>query len=466
MKESEYLIVFSSGNLKQLKKKFLFELEGFYNGANYIFPLRKENKLKKMLTNFPNTKVLRKPLPPYHTFESLCETHNASYFTGLLFRVEMEILKLKQNSHSSKNSDQRLRNLIEEQEKLKKQIALAKKIEESVCLPTPSSHLDIQFIGQMDVNFFSNQPNEMPKLINFIDKQGMMHPFIRKGIAGMIAGLGGSGKTHLLTQLAISIAFGNPWLGIYPIENVGNVFLGLGENTEEDIHRLMNKIFNKIFTQSQTPQLPKQRFHEGCHRLAVKSFSGKNSAFLVKEQPTEFYENFLSQLKQKEPSDGWSCIILDPISRFLGHDVEISNASATTFISLLERMIGELKGKPTILFGHHMNKTAFGNVNTDQGSARGSSALTDGVRWQANLEKQKGEEKQNHVILRVVKTNFTILPPAQLLEKDVEGVLQAEKKDLKNDKSTIKNIIKTTKYFGENNTPEELLQKYGVFGIR
>ena len=129
-------------------------------------------------------------------------------------------------------------------------------------------------------------------------------------------------------------------------------------------------------------------------------------------------------------------------------------------------MIGELKGKPTILFGHHMNKTAFGNVNTDQGSARGSSALTDGVRWQANLEKQKGEEKQNHVILRVVKTNFTILPPAQLLEKDVEGVLQAEKKDLKNDKSTIKNIIKTTKYFGENNTPEELLQKYGVFGIR
>lgn len=462
MSDSEYLILFSPTNLKSLKKNFFSEFEGFYNGSNYIFPIRKEKKLQELLVEFPQLKLVRQPLPRFHTFESICHAHNLSYLTSLLFKVEIQILKIQkekelENGNFKKQINEKLEKLIAKQEKIKEKIESLKNLEKNLSYCHSPSIPDVQFIGQMKVNFLSDQPSEMPRLINFIDEQGSVYPLIRRGITAMLAGAGGSGKTHLLAQLAISIAFGEPWLGFYPVEEKGNVFLGIGENDDEDIHRLMSKIFKK--TSKETTS--QHSFSEACNRLAITSFSGKNAAFLVKEQATPFYEKLLYHLKQKEPATGWSCLIFDPISRFLGPDVEANNASATNFISLLEKMIAELKGKPTILFGHHMNKNSFGHFHTDQGSARGSSALTDGVRWQANLEKQKGEDKLNKVVFRVVKTNFTPIIPPQILERDPSGVLQVEKWGFKKEYKEVTEDIRKESY-----PPEELLQKYGVFGIR
>jgi len=72
-----------------------------------------------------------------------------------------------------------------------------------------------------------------------------------------------------------------------------------------------------------------------------------------------------------------------------------------------------------------MNKTGVGNHSTDQGAARGSSALTDGVRLQMNLD--RGERKDNEpetVILRVVKSNFTSISHPMTLIKDSVGFLR------------------------------------------
>lgn len=72
-----------------------------------------------------------------------------------------------------------------------------------------------------------------------------------------------------------------------------------------------------------------------------------------------------------------------------------------------------------------MNKAGVGSINTTQAAARGSSAITDGVRWQANLERtgedQDGTSKK--VSLKVVKTNFTAYTSACTLEKDDHGIL-------------------------------------------
>jgi RecA-family ATPase len=121
---------------------------------------------------------------------------------------------------------------------------------------------------------------------------------------------------------------------------------------------------------------------------------------------------------------------LDPVSRFLGADAETDNAAATAFIELLEKIIMELKGKPTILFGHHMNKSGVSGTNTDQASARGSSAITDGIRWQLNLEKLVKQPElntqktdKNLIRMKVVKSNFTGIPKEQILKKDSYGTL-------------------------------------------
>lgn len=257
-------------------------------------------------------------------------------------------------------------------------------------------------------------------------------PFIRKGIVAMLVGSGGVGKTHALAQLAISITTGIPWLGKYPVESIGYVFMGMGENSEEDIHRLLRKTVKNLFPK-ETTFFDENLIEGASKRLAITSFNGIDSSFIYKGQPTQSYELLLHELKEKEPKEGWSCIILDPISRFLGADAETDNASATRFIALLERLTLELKGHPTVLFGHHMNKNAGTSKSTDQAAARGSSAITDGVRWQANLEKvrktitdEEEEYELDQIILRGVKSNFTAILPPQRLKKDENGILFAQ----------------------------------------
>ena len=321
-----------------------------------------------------------------------------------------------------------------------------------------SKTLTIKFLSENDKNFLTDNAPEMPRLVNFVDEQNKKRPFIRKGIVAMLASVGGMGKTHWLIQLALSIASGQKFLDKYLIEKPGAVFMGLGENGEDDIHRLINKIFKQLFVKS------KEKIEIISKRLSVMSFTGMQASFIHKSTPTAMYENILNELRNKEPEEGWSCIILDPISRFLGADAETDNAAATEFIELLERFTIELKGKPTVIFGHHMNKSGLSGSSTDQGSARGSSALTDGVRLQINLErvvsKQNEEEvEKNKINMRMVKSNFTQITDPQILEKD-NGCLNIKK-------GTNKISNKSTEKPHENDRPHSTKQldlealKYG-----
>ena len=319
---------------------------------------------------------------------------------------------------------------IQEKEKLKRALEWAEGMEKALSSQKPNS-FHLKFISEQTVNFLLEEAPKMPRLINHIEGS-CVKAFIRKGIVGMLVGSGGVGKTHALAQLAISITTGIPWLGKYPVEKTGYVFMGMGENSEEDIHRLLRKTVKKMF-QEQTSFLNKNPLLEASKRLSVASFNGLDSSFICKGRPTQAYELLLWELKEKEPEDGWSCIILDPISRFLGADAETDNASATRFIALLEKLTLELEGRPTVLFGHHMSKNAQAARNTDQGAARGSSAITDGVRWQANLEKvrktinsEEEEYELDQIILRGVKSNFTAISPYLKLKKDEDGILFAQ----------------------------------------
>lgn len=290
----------------------------------------------------------------------------------------------------------------------------------------PIKQFQIRFIGELSENALLVDIPEAPRLLGKVST-GAISTFLRKGIVGQIVGAGGIGKTHWLAQLALSVAYGGKFLNEYIISEPGYVYLGLGENDDADIHRLLRKITKGLFID--------QSVEGPSNRLAYNSFAGQSSYFMDRNgNETTFYKDFCNELITKEPTQGWSLIILDPISRFLGPNAETDNAAATQFISLLERIILKLHGKPTILFGHHMNKSGIGSADTNQSSARGSSALTDGVRWQANLEKYTpdGSTDDNSLIkFKVVKTNFTAYQPAQILKKDRSGCLFHDEWDKK-----------------------------------
>lgn len=309
---------------------------------------------------------------------------------------------------------QNLKKLVTECRGLNNSI-IYKRNEEKVANVSAPSPIILKFIYELPINYLTTDAPETPTLVSIMDGSNTK-PFIRKGIVGAIVGAGGIGKTHLLVQLALSVATGKCLFEKLSTGKAGYVFIGLGENSDEDIHRIFRKHSYAGFT--------KDEIATAVKHIVVKSFMGEDASFVKKGgEATDYYKNLIQALIEKEPEGGWSLIILDPISRCLGPDAENDNAAATRFISLLENMILRLKGNPTILFGHHMSKSGFGNSNTDQTASRGSSAITDGVRWQANLERV--EDSTNQVKLKIVKSNHTQIYEPMILEKDNNGCLRS-----------------------------------------
>ena len=255
------------------------------------------------------------------------------------------------------------------------------------------------------------------------------------GRVGMLAAGGGLGKSWALTQLALSVATGRDWLDTYTIDEPGPVLLALGEEEPEEMRR-------RFYYAAQLIKLTPTEREAARRNLWLLPLVGKPVALMhsveeIRNQgaplgPLDYATDFYRELRQRLDGAGidWRLLILDPISRFAGPDVEIDNAAATRFVQTLERLT-DTRGGPTLLVAHHTNKMARIGT-TDATAARGSSALTDGVRWQANLDAvpHPDNPKAQHpdlAVLRVVKNNYGWFPPALTLHRvrDHNGALRA-----------------------------------------
>lgn len=352
------------------------------------------------------------------------------------FRAQREIIRVaEQMQTNALNLDDPSKILLECREKLKN-------IEKHRSL---SDKFPIRFLNEFENNFLLSPPPKKPMLLEYANDEGILTGFLPRGIVGMLVGAGGVGKTHLLAQLAIAISTGTSWLETYSTSihygtsKKGNVFFGLGENQYEDIHRILYKASKKL-REHQPDIFEVDPLIEASKRIAAFSFCGQHAAFLDNKKPSKYFYEFKTRLIEKAPKDGWDLIILDPISRLMGADAETDNAAATQFIALLEELTIDLQGNPTILFAHHVNKAAIKptpaetttgptnqsrspSTNASQADSRGSSAITDGVRWQLNLR----SSEKGTVILEMTKTNFTAPAGKITLRKEYDGYLSKEK---------------------------------------
>lgn len=303
-------------------------------------------------------------------------------------------------------------------------------IEKSRCA---RGRFQIRFIDEFEHNFLVVNPPKKGMLLEY-HKDGKPTGFLPKGIVAMLVGAGGVGKTHFLSQLAISIATGTPFLNVFTTtdqcgpSNSGSVFLGLGENQYDDIHRVLFKAAKGL--RKRSPDLLQDNIlFQASRQIAPFSFCGQQAAFIEGGKPSVYFRELKLRLIDGAPQNGWSLIILDPVSRLLGADAEIDNAAATQFIALLEELTIDLPGNPTVLFAHHVNKSAIqSNGQQSQSAARGSSALTDGVRWQVNLSKyvDPGVPNKEGALLKMTKSNFTAIADEIKLKKDIEGYLEID----------------------------------------
>jgi len=298
----------------------------------------------------------------------------------------------------------------------------------------------IIFLNEFQANPLFIEPEKKPMLLEYLDAKGRPTGYLPKNIVAMLVGAGGVGKTHLLAQLAISIATGTPFLNTFTTTlhcgagKMGNVFMGLGENQIDDIARILHKASKDIRSKD------KSLLEEASKRIAPFSFCGQNATFIEKGKPTRYFRDLKRRLEDTSPEGGWSLIILDPVSRLLGADAETDNAAATQFIAILEELTIELPGNPTILFAHHTNKAAQSQGgNQNQSASRGASGITDGARLQINLVPEEIDDTQlaRPIILKMTKTNFTALLDPIYLQKDDAGYLVRHKEEDK-----VKELIK------------------------
>ena len=237
------------------------------------------------------------------------------------------------------------------------------------------------------------------------------------GKVGQLIGEGGVSKTSALIQLALAVATGAPWFGTFDVPKPGRVLACFGEEDAEELHR---RFFNAAKAMSVAP--PK----EGA--IIALPLVGMPVPMIEAGYGGDFEDApFLTWLRDFVSLEGpFALVLLDPLSRFAGSDAEKDNAVGTRFIQGLESLVEPSQGA-TILACHHTNKVSRGaGARVDTASGRGSSSLTDGVRWVAALssepvrvESPEERERLGEVVtLAFTKSNYSRKADPLLLRRD------------------------------------------------
>lgn len=201
------------------------------------------------------------------------------------------------------------------------------------------------------------------------------------GKVGLVVGMGGVRKSMLMMQLQIAIATNMALCGYWGIGEAG---ASLGLYAEEDVEELHRRLY--FATEDFTPN-SRKLINENVY---IKSMTGICTQLTEKQhsdaEMTKIVGRLILTAKQ---IPNLKLIILDPASRFRGGD-ENNSSDATRFVEACELIAKETGA--TVLIVHHVNKVSISSTDITQAAARGSSALTDGVRWQLNLSVMSEKE--------------------------------------------------------------------------
>ncbi len=302
----------------------------------------------------------------------------------------------------------------------------------------------IPFRSAGTLNWLYNEPEKEKFIFKqpglFANSEG----FMPKGMPCMVISPGGSGKSWVLLQAAVAAATGTKWLGHFECEKPIKVVYISAEDSLNQMWRRARKVF---FGQDLDKQAKyKDLFNNNFFPIPLNGLS-LEMCDANGESTKEFYEleKYLHTMMDVQ------LLILDPASSFHGCN-ENDSKPMRRWITLLHKLT-HCPGNPTVLIAHHTNKSAFqktkeNEANFDQSFARGSSAIADGVRWMACLEK-KDTTENDRVLFKLLKSNYSGFPsPLELIrDKEWGGLLRPVNNTKVNDSLKNKeNISKSLNY--------------------
>lgn len=292
-----------------------------------------------------------------------------------------------------------------------------------------------------ELEWLKTEPPKRECLVEF-PHDAKQEGTIPLGRVGLFTGGGGQGKSWLLTQLAVSVASGSVWLGTYTPTKAGRVLLVFAEEDADEMHRRVKWAAESLSAL--------QREVLAANLVPLPLMGGEVPPALTRTDPQtrETTETtFADVLRAKLAEEEWRLVVLDPLARFAGPEVEVDNAAATRFVETLETLTRG-RGTPALVMSHHTTK-ASRSASGDETAARGASALVDGARWVAHVEAPTTGDKRatagrkkihSFAVFKFTKVNYGVWPEELTLKRREHGVLylanEAEEAELKRLKKT------------------------------
>jgi regulatory protein RepA len=236
------------------------------------------------------------------------------------------------------------------------------------------------------------------------------------GCVGMLISTPAAGKTMAVLQLAISVATGRKWLGAFDVIKRGKVLLVTGQDDPKYLCKRLRRIAKSMVLDDREIDLV------GKNVSILPLLAGAEKDLLDdSHNPTVV----ATQIQEFVRGSDFDLIVLDPGCRFMGKHAEKDNYAATRFVQVLTSLALS-HNKPTVLFTHSAHKYAKGlQALTDKDVARGSSAFSDSVRWQANMVSSSVNDLEL-AGLSCTKSNDGIKGEVVWLRRGKHGVLELE----------------------------------------
>jgi len=211
-------------------------------------------------------------------------------------------------------------------------------------------------------------------------------PGLESGDVGIVGAPGGTGKSFLLLEIAMSVALGGTLIPGLTVDCAGPVRV---LNFEEKRQALKNRLI--WICRYFGVDFPSDRlFVSSLSSSALKLVDGNGNV-------NDEYVDFL-----KKQAESMSLLVIDPLR--MCHMADENNAGAMAMLMQVLKNVGEETGAG-VLVAHHSSKAAIlnGQGNIQQ-SVRGSSALVDAARLVMTLSRPKDAEN-NLLELSWVKIN-------------------------------------------------------------
>jgi len=259
-------------------------------------------------------------------------------------------------------------------------------------------------------------------------------PGLPVGSVGALVAPGATGKTMLLLQTSVALATGVPVLqdhivGPWPATSAPQkVTLVVAEETLDMMHQRLHAVVAMLQGAQDLFGSSRSVLELLNENLRLVPLAGGPAMKLDECDAVSYDVESLDAL-----AAGARLVVLDPLRQFHRGD-ENDSAAMTCVVQVLQRVA--TKARCAMVVAHHTNKWSGATGAGDKAAAsRGSSALTDAVRWQMNLSeldhelaKARGllldsDSARQYVRLDLAKSNY--LPPMSplILRRGAGGVL-------------------------------------------